>query len=75
LVAAERARNLDGALRVSPRAHALVAGYSCLVVDDVLTTGATVAEACRALTAAGGVVPGAAAVAFTPRRAGRAGSH
>ncbi|GAB6857092.1 ComF family protein [Microbacterium xylanilyticum] len=60
----ERRRNLDGAL-VAARAGA---GLTALVVDDVVTTGATSAEAVRALRAAGFRVVGAVAVAATPRR-------
>jgi len=67
LTRAERAANLDGAMRASPAP----AGWSALVVDDVVTTGATLREAVRALRAAGWPVFGAATVAVTPRRDGR----
>ena len=65
LSTAERAANLHGALR----AAGVVRG-PVLVVDDVVTTGATLVEAARALTVGGHQVVGAAVVAATSRRSG-----
>ena len=77
LDAAGRAANLAGSMAASaaavrrlarrcPRAHVVVC-------DDVLTTGATVREAQRALEAAGVPVLAAAVVAATRRRAAASG--
>jgi predicted amidophosphoribosyltransferase len=69
---AGRAANLAGALHVArPGA---VAGRRVVLVDDVITTGSTLAEAARALCAAGAEVPAAAVIAATPRRC-RAGDR
>jgi ComF family protein len=51
LNAAERRRNVRGAFRVSRRWS--IQGRSVLIVDDVMTTGATAHEVARALLAAG----------------------
>lgn len=56
-----RRANLRDSMRASPRG---LRGRSLVVVDDVLTTGATVAEAARALRRSGlGEVLGAATIA------------
>ncbi len=49
----ERRKNVKGAFAVRARKRPLVTGRSVLLVDDVLTTGATVGECARVLTAAG----------------------
>lgn len=59
LAAEDRRRNVRGAFRAAPA----VAGRHVLVIDDVLTTGATVAECARALRAAGAQTVGVLTVA------------
>ena len=63
LDAAGRSANLAGALRASSD----LSGVPVVVVDDVVTTGATLVEAARALRDAGALVRGAAVVAATQR--------
>lgn len=53
LTATERDRNVRGAFKVDDDRRLAVAGRSVLLVDDVLTTGATVKAATRALVRAG----------------------
>lgn len=64
LGAAARRANADGALE----ARRLLTQRRFLLVDDVLTTGSTLAEARRAVTAAGGSVAAIAVLAETPLR-------
>lgn len=66
LSAHERADNLSGAFAVKGCRH--LEGRAVVVVDDIVTTGSTAAEACRVLRAAGADVLGVAAVAATSRR-------
>jgi predicted amidophosphoribosyltransferase len=68
LDAAARRANLASALAVRPVGLRLLAGRCVVLVDDVVTTGATLAEATRALRAAGIEPCGAAVIAVTSRR-------
>jgi ComF family protein len=61
LSAVERAENLRGAFMT----RRLPAGHVVLI-DDIVTTGATLSEAVRAVSQAGGRVLGAATVAHRP---------
>lgn len=61
----ERARNVAGSMRVT---GARPAGGQVVIVDDVVTTGATLDEAARALADAGMRAVCAVTLAATPRR-------
>ncbi|MCH0566916.1 MULTISPECIES: ComF family protein [unclassified Streptomyces] len=83
----QRQRNLAGALAVVRGAGRLLAVGSVVLVDDVMTTGASLAEAARAVRAAGGGGPGRGpsgagaggagegAVSGVPERTGREGAR
>ena len=62
---ADRVANLAGAIIARPPPD----GVGALVVDDIVTTGATLRECVRALRQAGWPVVGSAVIASTPRRA------
>lgn len=74
LSATTRSANVAGAFTATGVG---VAGATCVLLDDVVTTGSTLREGTRALEAAGGHVAAAAVVAVTrlrrPGPAGRAG--
>lgn len=72
LGSAARAANLAGAYAVQPRWRGGRVGPRVLLVDDVMTTGATLAEATRALRVDGVRVVGVATIAATLRRGNRA---
>jgi predicted amidophosphoribosyltransferase len=62
-----RARNLTGAITVGGPWRGVVRDATCALVDDVVTTGATLAEAARALHDAGARHVVSATCATTPR--------
>jgi ComF family protein len=66
LAAAARARNVAGAFALAPRRAERVRGRRILLVDDIATTGATLAAATRTLLDGGA----AGVVAFVACRAG-----
>ncbi|CDK00652.1 Phosphoribosyltransferase [Microbacterium sp. C448] len=64
----ERLENLRGGMLAHETGGLRADGLRVVIVDDVVTTGATLIEAARALRAAGAVVVGAATIAATPLR-------
>ena len=64
---AERAGNVRAAFAVEPRRRGELQGQSVTLVDDVMTTGATAAEAARTLLQAGASEVAVWVVARTPR--------
>ena len=70
LGAPARRANLSGAMAASSLPTGRWSSHPVVVVDDLVTTGATLAEAARALAAVGPVTVLAAAMAATARRAG-----
>jgi ComF family protein len=63
---AERQRNLRSAFMVEPQHRPALQGRQVALVDDVMTTGATVAEASRALLRAGAAAVHVWVLARTP---------
>ncbi len=78
LDAAARGRNLAGGLRVRRPAKVaglVAAGSVAVLVDDLVTTGSSLAEAARVLRRAGLPLVGAATVAATVRRSAEGSPH
>ena len=67
LALSARAANVQGAFAVEPRRLAEVRGRELTLVDDVMTTGASAAEATRVLLQAGAARVQVWVVARTPR--------
>lgn len=67
----ERRRNVQGAVSASKSGAETVRGRRVLLVDDVLTTGATASECARALLAAGATAVDVLTLARAETRAGR----
>lgn len=68
LTARQRLANLDGALGLVPGSGKELAEGQVVLVDDLVTTGASLVEAARALGEQAVGVTSAAVVAFSPRR-------
>lgn len=68
-----RRSNVSNSMVVRGAGGRVLRGRECIVVDDVLTTGATIAEVHRVLLACGAQVLGAAVIAATSSPAGGPG--
>jgi predicted amidophosphoribosyltransferase len=55
LTRSQRAANVQGAFRVPPHARFHIEGKAAVLIDDVMTSGATINAAARALLRAGAV--------------------
>ncbi|GAB3048349.1 ComF family protein [Sediminivirga luteola] len=72
LGARERRANLHGTMRLRRAAASRLRGGTVLLIDDVVTTGATLAETGRVCRAAGAAVAGACTLAYRQERGSEA---
>ncbi|MGW7518853.1 ComF family protein [Streptomyces sp. NPDC054796] len=66
LTAEQRLANLNGALESAPGSARFLEEGETVLVDDLMTTGASLVEAARAISVEAGGVAGAAVVAWRP---------
>ncbi|RNI23191.1 ComF family protein [Flexivirga caeni] len=70
LTALQRSANVRGTIALSAAGRRLVPGRVCIVLDDIVTTGSSLAEARNALVSGGARHVVAATITATQRRAG-----
>nr|WP_245192529.1 phosphoribosyltransferase family protein [Arthrobacter pigmenti] len=66
-----RRSNVAWSMEPAPAYQRVLRGRACLIVDDVLTTGSTIAETARVLRGLDATVAGAVVIAATPAPRGR----
>lgn len=64
----DRAHNVAGAMQILPRSAGALRGVPVILIDDIVTTGSTLAEASRAVRTAGAGPVIAVALAATQRQ-------
>ncbi len=65
-----RSRLVKGAYKIKSKAVETIRGKTVLLIDDIMTTGATISECTRVLKCSGAKTVFCAAIASTPKSAG-----